>query len=192
MALLAVPAAAQERPPAPAAAPAPAPPASPSPTPPPTPAAVAPAPPPPRVGCDPTAGDICLNAEKQEQIDEGHFHAEGFVDVQAGTSRIQADTLDMYVTTAPDGRVTRRVVAQGNVVFMHGEERLSGDKLEMDLGTSQGLFENAHGFISSGVLVEAGKIRRIERPARTRSRTPISRPARSRTRGGASARRRRR
>jgi LPS-assembly protein len=152
----AVPGAAQEKPPAPAAAPAPQ--ASPSPTP----AAVAPPPPPPRTGCDPAAGDICVNAEKQEQVDEGHFHAEGFVDVQAGTSRIQADTLDMYVTTAADGKVTRRVVAQGNVVFMHGAERLSGDKLEMDLGSSQGLFENAHGFVSSGVLVEAGTIRRID------------------------------
>jgi LPS-assembly protein len=134
----------------------------PAPTPAPTPAAVPPAPPPPRVGCDPAAGDICLNAEKQEQVDEGHFHAEGFVDLRAGTSRIQADQLDMYETTAADGKVTRRVVAAGNVVFMAGEERLSGDKLEMDLGTSQGLFENAHGFVSSGVLVEAGKIRRVD------------------------------
>jgi LPS-assembly protein len=151
----AVPAGAQEKPAAPAASPTPAP------TPPPTPAAVAPAPPPPRVGCDPTAGDICLNAEKQEQVDQGHFHAEGFVDLQAGTSRIQADSLDMYETAAAEGRVTRRVVAQGNVVFMHGAERLSGDRLEMDLGSSQGLFENAHGFVSPGVLVEAGKIRRV-------------------------------
>jgi LPS-assembly protein len=153
----AVSAAAQEKQPGPAAAPAP----QASPTPPPIPAATAPAPPPARTGCDPAAGDICLNAEKQEQLDQGHFHAEGFVDLQAGTTRIQADQLDMYETAAADGKVTRRVVAQGNVVFMHGAERLSGDKLEMDLGSSQGLFENAHGFISSGVLVEAGKIRRI-------------------------------
>jgi LPS-assembly protein len=158
----ALPAVAQEKQPV---LPSPAPVASPSPqaspTPAPTPAAVAPAPPPPRVGCDPSAGDICLNAEKQEQVDQGHFHAEGFVDLQAGTSRIQADQLDMYESTAADGKVTRRVVAAGNVVFMHGEERLSGDRLEMDLGSSQGTFENAHGFVSSGVLVEAGKIQRV-------------------------------
>ena len=160
---------AQEKGP-PAAAPAPSPaPATPSPAPvtpspaaPATPAATAPAPPPVRTGCDPKAGDICLNAEKQEQVDQGHFHAEGFVDLQAGESRIQSDQLDMYETTAADGKVTRRVVAQGNVVFMSGEERLSGDKLEMDLGTSTGLFENAQGFVSSGVLVEAGKIQRID------------------------------
>ena len=156
VALAAAPAAAQQTRVPPAAAPTPAP------SPAPVPAAVAPAPPPPRAGCDPAAGDICLNAEKQEQVDAGHFHAEGFVDLQAGTSRIQADQLDMYETTAADGKVTRRVVAQGNVVFMHGTERLSGDKLEMDLGSSQGLFENAHGFVSPGVLVEAGKIRRVD------------------------------
>ena len=192
VALSAVAAAAQEKPPAPAAAPAPAPPRLAVPD-----AAARPRPRSRprrrrRPRCDPTAGDICLNAEKQEQVDEGHFHAQGFVDLQAGTSRIQADKLDMYETTAPDGRVTRRIVAEGNVVFMRGEERLSGDKLEMDLGSSSGLFENAHGFVSPGVLVEAGKIRRVERPAPTGSRTALSPPARSRARAGASARRRRR
>jgi LPS-assembly protein len=140
----------------PPAAPSPAPAAPPA-----TPAATAPAAPPPRTGCDPTAGDICLNAEKQEQVDQGHFHAEGFVDLQAGTARIQSDQLDMYETTGADGKVTRRVVADGNVVFMSGEERLSGDKLEMDLGSSTGTFYNAQGFVTSGVLVEAGKIQRI-------------------------------
>ena len=155
---VAVPARAQDKPPGPVASPSP--PAA-SPAPPPIAAAVAPAPPPPRTGCDPAAGDICLNAEKQEQVDQGHFHAEGFVDLQAGTSRIQSDQLDMYETTATDGKVTRRVVAAGNVVFMHGTERLSGDKLEMDLGSSTGVFENAHGFVSPGVLIEAGRIRRM-------------------------------
>jgi LPS-assembly protein len=129
---------------------------------PPTPAALPPPTPPPRTGCDPAAGDICLNAEKQEQLDAGHFRAEGFVDLQAGTSRIQADALDMYESAGADGRTNRRIVAEGNVVFMHGAERLSGDKLEMDLGTSKGLFTNAHGFLSQGVLVEADEIRRID------------------------------
>jgi lipopolysaccharide assembly outer membrane protein LptD (OstA) len=135
---------------APAALPTPAPVATPLPT------------PPPRTGCDPAQGDICLNAEKQQQLEAGHFRAEGFVDLQAGTSRIQADTLDMYEAPGPDGRPTRRIVAQGNVVFMHGNERLSGDKLEMDLGTGKGLFERAHGFLSQGVLVEAEAIRRVD------------------------------
>src|SRR5688572_16225795 len=146
--------------PAPAATPAPTAPA-PAATPAPPPAAVPSPPPPPRTGCDPNAGDICLNAENQEQVDAGHYHAEGFVDLQAGTSRIQADQLDMYETPGTDGKTSRRVVASGNVVFMHGTERLSGDKLEMDLGSSTGLFENAHGFVSPGVLIEAGKIRRV-------------------------------
>jgi LPS-assembly protein len=144
--------------PAPAPSPTPTPP---PPPPPPTPAATPPPPPPPRTGCDPKAGDICLNAEKQEQLDAGHFRAEGFVDLQAGTSRIQADQLDMYESEGADGRTNRRIVAEGNVVFMHGAERLSGDTLEMDLGTSKGLFTNAHGFLSQGVLVEADEIRRV-------------------------------
>ena len=68
--------------------------------------------------------------------------------------------LDMYETTAADGRVTRRVVAAGQRgVHAAARSGCPGDKLEMDLGSSQGLFENAHGFVSPGVFVEAGKIR---------------------------------
>ena len=60
----------------------------------------------------------------------------------------------------------RRVVAEGNVVFMRGEERLSGEKLDMDLDTSRGTFENALGYVSPGVLVEAKQHRahRRQRP----------------------------
>ena len=49
-------------------------------------------------------------------MDQGHFHAEGFVDLQAGTSRIQADQLDMYETTAADGKVTRVLANVGQQV----------------------------------------------------------------------------
>jgi glutamyl-tRNA reductase len=68
----------------------------------------------------------------------------------------------MYETTAADVKGTRKVVAKGNVVFMSGPERLSGDALEMDLGSNKGTFENAQGFVSPGVQVEAGKIERID------------------------------
>ena len=71
----------------PAAAQAPAPP---TPAPPAAPAPAAPGedgrPP-----CDPGKGDICLSAERQEQLHEGHFQARGFVDLQFGDARILAD-----------------------------------------------------------------------------------------------------
>ena len=44
---------------------------------------------------------------------------------------------------------------------MRGEERLSGEKLDMQLDTSRGTFENAFGYVSPGVLVEAKRIERI-------------------------------
>jgi lipopolysaccharide assembly outer membrane protein LptD (OstA) len=129
-------------------------------TPPAAPAAPAPeAPPPP---CNPAGGDICLSAERQEQLEKGHFQARGFVDLGFGDARIQADQLDMYETPKPDGGTARRVVAEGNVVFMRGEERMSGTRLQMDLDTNYGVFEDAMGFVSPGVLIEGKKIERLD------------------------------
>jgi LPS-assembly protein len=140
--------------------PVPAPPTPPAPAPP----AVAPAAPPeqPRPPCNPAGGDICLSAERQEQLDKGHFQARGFVDLQFGDARIQADQLDMYESPKPDGSTARRIVAQGNVVFMRGEERMAGERLQMDLDTNYGVFEEALGFVSPGILVEGKKIERLD------------------------------
>jgi LPS-assembly protein len=137
----------------------------PSPTAPPVaPPTVTPAAPPEaaRPPCNPTGGDICLSAERQEQLDKGHFQARGFVDLQFGDARIQADQLDMYETPKPDGSTARRIVAAGNVVFMRADERMSGDRLQMDLDTNYGVFENAIGFVSPGVLIEGKKIERLD------------------------------
>jgi lipopolysaccharide assembly outer membrane protein LptD (OstA) len=118
--------------------------------------------PPPAGACDPGAGDICLNAERQEQMSKELYRLTGFVDIQFGASRIQADRVDVHTSEKPGGGTQRRVVAEGNVVFMSGEERLSGTKLEMDLDGGKGVFENAFGFVSPGVMVEADRIERID------------------------------
>jgi LPS-assembly protein len=112
--------------------------------------------------CDPGKGDTCLTAERQEQLDKGHFQARGFVDLQFGDARIQADALDMYATPKPDGSTARRIVAEGNVVFMRGDERMAGERLQMDLDTGYGVFEQAQGFVSPGVMVEGAKIERLD------------------------------
>ena len=145
---------------APAAPTAPAPLQNVQPTPAPSAAPAAPEPvPSPTGNC--SADSTCITAGQSERFADGHTQFRGFVDLIFGDTRIQTDRLDIYQMEKPDGTTARRVVAEGNVVFMRGEERLSGEKLDMQLDTSRGTFENAFGYLSPGVLVEAKKIERI-------------------------------
>jgi lipopolysaccharide assembly outer membrane protein LptD (OstA) len=145
---------------APAAPTAPAPLQNVPPTPAPSPTPAAPEPEPPPTGnC--SSDSTCITAGQSERFADGHTQFRGFVDLIFGDTRIQTDRLDIYQMEKPDGTTARRVVAEGNVVFMRGEERLSGEKLDMELDTSRGTFENAFGYVSPGVLIEARRIERI-------------------------------
>ena len=106
--------------------------------------------------------EVRMRADTQEQVDRSHWRGRGFVDLRAGGMRIQADRLDFYQTAQPDGTVSRRIVAESNVVFMRGEERLTGTRAEFDVDTGRGVFEDAVGFVEPGVFVEARRIERID------------------------------
>jgi LPS-assembly protein len=112
-------------------------------------------------GLEPDAREIRIKAEEQGGND-AHYEARGFVDLVTGSVRIQSDKLDLYTTDKPDGTKAKRIVCEGNVVFMRGEERLSGDRLDMDLDSGKGTFENAIGYISGGVSVEGRRVERID------------------------------
>jgi LPS-assembly protein len=84
------------------------------------------------------------------------------VDLRFGDSRIQAEQLDVYDTDKPDGSVSRRIEASGNVVFLRGDERLAGEKLQMDLDTGHGTFDDVVGFVQPGVFIEAKQIERVD------------------------------
>jgi LPS-assembly protein len=112
--------------------------------------------------CDPSKGDVCVNAERLRRSDKDHLSWEGFVDLQFGDGRIQAEQLDLYTDTKPDGTTSQRVEAAGNVVFLRGQERLSGRSLKMDLTTGKGTFQEAIGYAEPGVFVEAKSIERVD------------------------------
>ena len=113
---------------------------------------------------DPTAlpaGEIRVRAETQEKVGPGHYTARGFVDVRLGDLRFQSDTMDVYEVVKPDGSKGHRVVAEGNVVFLRGEERLSARRVEMD-DTGKGVLDDAIGFVEPGVFVEGRRIQRLD------------------------------
>jgi LPS-assembly protein len=106
-------------------------------------------------------GEIRVRAESYEQVAKGHLEARGFVDMRVAGMRIQADKGDVYEDPQPDGTVKRRLVAEGNVVFIRGEERLSGDRLEMD-DTGHGFIDNFVGYVEPGVFVEGRRAERVD------------------------------
>ena len=119
--------------------------------------------PPPEAAAEPelAPGEISIRADVQEGDDE-HFQARGSVDLQAGSLRVLADTLDMYSTEEAPGVRSRKIVAEGNVVFIREEERLAGSRLTMDLDKSTGVFENAIGYLEPGVFIEGKTIERVD------------------------------
>jgi LPS-assembly protein len=102
-----------------------------------------------------------VRAEAQEQVAKGHFTWRGTVDLRLGTMRVLADKADVFEDPQPDGSVKRRLLAEGNVVFIRGEERLAGDRVEMD-DTGHGFIENAVGYVEPGVFVEGRRVERVD------------------------------
>ena len=107
------------------------------------------------------AGEMRVRAESYEQVAKGRFEARGLVDLRVAGMRIQADRADVFEDLQPDGSVKRRLVAEGNVVFIRGDERLSGDRMEMD-DAGHGFFENAVGYVEPGVFVEGRRVERVD------------------------------
>ncbi len=105
--------------------------------------------------------ELRIRANRQEG-GEGKLHYEGFVDLRFGQMRIQADSLDMIDEPKPDGGSAQRIEARGNVVFMSGQERISGETLRLDIDTGKGLFTKASGYLQPDVLFEAESIERVD------------------------------
>lgn len=105
--------------------------------------------------------ELVIRADTQS-LEGSRWSYRGFADLRFGDLRIQADRLDLYRETSPEGTLKQRIVAEGNVVFLRGEERLAGERLEMDLDKGQGVFEQAVGFVSPGVFLEARRIERVD------------------------------
>ncbi len=109
----------------------------------------------------PALGEVRVRAESYEQRSQGHVEARGLVDLRLADVRVQADKVDVFEDEQPDGSTRQRIVAEGNVVFIRGEERLSGDRLELD-DTGKGKLSNAAGYLEPGVFVKARQIERLD------------------------------
>ncbi|HEY8550302.1 MAG TPA: LPS assembly protein LptD [Vicinamibacterales bacterium] len=79
-------------------------------------------------------------ANRQERIGEHHIRYTGAaeIEIEAQGIRFSADQIDYFTDT-------RRLVAEGNVVFVSGESRISAVKADFDTATRTGTFYHAFG-----------------------------------------------
>jgi LPS-assembly protein len=110
----------------------------------------------------PSPGTVRIRADFQEVLEKGHYQARGSVDLRTPEARVETDLLDIYEIDKPDGTKGKKLIATGNVVFIQGDERLAGDRATLDIDTGTGIFENARGFVQTGMLVEGRTIERID------------------------------
>jgi LPS-assembly protein len=84
------------------------------------------------------AEETTLKAATQEQVEKGHVKAEGYVDIHSGDVHLTADRVEFW-------NEEMRVIAEGNVVYEQGDQKIIATRLEADLRTKTGRFFNAHG-----------------------------------------------
>ncbi len=75
-----------------------------------------------------------------ERIDENHYRATGVVEMEfdAEGMRLSADQVDYYLDT-------RRLTAEGHVVFVSRDSRISAERADFNTRTKTGTFFNAYG-----------------------------------------------
>ncbi len=100
-------------------------------------------------------GTITLDAEEQEQVEKGHVRATGYVDIVAGDIRISADRVDFWSEEM-------KVVAEGNVVFQQGDQKIVGDRAEASLIDGTGKFYNAYGNAGSDLFFHGDVVEKVD------------------------------
>ena len=108
---------------------------------------------PPRPGTQP--GTITLNAEVQEQLERGHVRATGYVDIVSGNVRLSADQVDFWSEEM-------RAVAEGNVVFQQGDQKIVGDRVEANLADGTGTFYNAYGSAGTDLFFHGEIVEKVD------------------------------
>jgi LPS-assembly protein len=95
-----------------------------------------------------------LLAESQEQMEDGHVLAEGYVDLRFGDVHLTADRVEFWSDEM-------RVVAEGNVVYQQGDQKIIATRLDADLRTKTGRFHNAHGLAGSDLYFYGDIIEKV-------------------------------
>ena len=106
-------------------------------------------------GAFPLPSDCTMSFGSAGPAGDGRMKLSGYVDIQCGTSRIQADT----VVYDPK---TKLGTAEGTVVLDWGPSRVVGNKLDFDLGTRTGTMTEASGWLDTGIIMSGKTIQKLD------------------------------
>ncbi|HSF19870.1 MAG TPA: putative LPS assembly protein LptD [Vicinamibacteria bacterium] len=98
--------------------------------------------------------EATIKAFSQEQLGKGHVRAEGYVDIRTEDVQLTADRVEFWEDEM-------RVVAEGNVVYEQGDQKIIATRLEADLRTKTGRFFNAHGMAGSDLYFYGDIIEKV-------------------------------
>src|SRR5262249_21188748 len=87
--------------------------------------------------------------------EEGRVKLSGYVDIQCGDFRVQADTVT-YDSKTKEG------TAEGSVVLDWGPNRITGSRLDFDLALQTGTMLDATGWIEPEAILVAEKIQKLD------------------------------
>jgi LPS-assembly protein len=87
-------------------------------------------------------------ADRVEQVSQDHFRWIGNVELPIDNqTKISADRIDFF-------NETKRLVAEGNVVFAGPEGRIAAERVEFNVDNSTGTFSVAQGMMSLGAMAD--------------------------------------
>lgn len=79
-----------------------------------------------------------IKSERQERLSEKHWILSGSAELERGTTKVFADTIEFLEDQ-------EKVIARGNVVYSEGASRIAADSAEFSTKTSLGTFFHASG-----------------------------------------------
>jgi LPS-assembly protein len=86
----------------------------------------------------PSSPNFVVQCDVQDRLSEDHLRCTGRVEFEQQGLKLYADEVEIFVDE-------HRVLATGNVVFTQGNNRIAGDRAELDTETRLGTFFNASG-----------------------------------------------
>jgi lipopolysaccharide assembly outer membrane protein LptD (OstA) len=87
-----------------------------------------------------TLAQESVKADKVERLSDGALRATGNVQIVEPTFQLRADSVEMRKTTT-SGQPSVELRAEGNVVLMRGEERITLQHLRLNTRTGAGVFQ---------------------------------------------------
>jgi lipopolysaccharide assembly outer membrane protein LptD (OstA) len=83
---------------------------------------------------------VRITADAQRALGAGEFEAEGNVDVAIHGVRIRADRVRIRETKDAGAQPVHELRAEGNVVLERGDERLTLERLSLEVPSGRGAF----------------------------------------------------